>query len=680
VNSLRYFPARAAADKTMTARPSNLNIDDFKASRSDTTRYLAFVDGLRAISILAVVGFHVGMPGFSGGFVGVDIFFVISGFLIINQIKDGLETGRFSILTFYRRRALRILPVFILVLLCVFVLAPLILPTPGVYSDFMMAAVSAPLMLSNVLFYLRQGYFDIAADQKPLLHTWTLSVEEQFYLLTPLILVVMFYLGRRRFGTPAALLAMVIALVSLAGAITQTSTDGRNAAFFLPHWRAWEFVAGGLIVAPAVAAVRRAPRPAVEFVGAIGVAAIVLAIITYDSKTPFPSWRAVLPVAGATLTILAGIAQPRITVARLLALPWLVAIGLVSYGWYLWHWPILSFIRISRLGEPSLLINSAGAGLLAFGLACASYRFIERPIRQWQRSLGEFQYSRRIVTAGVAACLATALIGGASGFAGYRLTQSFLAERYGIEGQGVLDNGCRILASSVIPEHCLHGRLAILLGDSHADALFGSFARRFEQEGIRLISIARGGCNPILFAPSQRSQNRQHGCNNLLGPFEQLLAQTKQLSSVVITSTWANRDLLTPEHLSELVAQFDPTRTRVLIIGPVPIFPTSSLECVVLSDRHRQNRERCGRPRQEVEADRGALVQVLSNTAIGFDNVHYVDPIDLFCDTSTCRPFKGNQVFFRDQGHVLPAGADRIYDGFASDFHWLAGAGQPRTF
>jgi peptidoglycan/LPS O-acetylase OafA/YrhL len=660
----------------MTARPSKLNIDDFKASRSDTARYLAFVDGLRAISILAVVGFHVGMPGFSGGFVGVDIFFVISGFLIINQIKDGLETGRFSILTFYRRRALRILPVFILVLLCVFVLAPLILPTPGVYSDFMLAAASSPLMLSNVFFYLRQGYFDIAADQKPLLHTWTLSVEEQFYLLTPLILLVIFYLGKRRFGIPAALIAITITLVSLAGAITQTSTEGRNAAFFLAHWRAWEFVAGGLIVAPAVATVRRAPRSIVELIGAIGIAAIVLAIIAYDSRTPFPSWRAMLPVAGAALTILVGIAQPRIVVARILALPPLVAIGLVSYGWYLWHWPILSFIRISRLGEASLLVDVLGTGILAFVLACISYRFVERPVRQWQRTLGESQYSARIIAAGVAACVATALIGGGSGLAGYRATQSFVANRYGIEGQGVLDNGCRVLAASAVPEHCLNGRLAILLGDSHADALFGSFARRFDQQRIRLISVARGGCNPLMFAPSQRSQNRQHGCSNLLSPFEQLLARPTQVASVVITSAWANRHLLTAENLAELITQFHPAQTRILIIGPVPIFQTSGLDCVVLSDRYGQDRDRCGKARVEVEAERAPIVQVLSKATIGFGNVRYIDPIDLFCDPSTCRPFKGNQVFFRDEGHVLPVGADRIYDGFADDFRWLTGAEQ----
>jgi peptidoglycan/LPS O-acetylase OafA/YrhL len=655
----------------MTARPSDLSIADSAPDGSDKHRYLAFVDGLRAVSILAVVGFHTGVPGFSGGFVGVDIFFVISGFLIINQIKDGLEAGRFSIFSFYTRRVLRILPVFLLVLLCVFAVAPFILPTPEVYLDFALAAVTAPLMVSNVFFFLRQGYFDIAADQKPLLHTWTLSVEEQFYLVTPLLLIVIFRLGGRRLGGLAALIAIGLAAISLTGAILQTSTAGRNAAFYLAHWRAWEFVAGGLIAAPVVAVLRRAPRLAIELIGAAGLVAVAVAITAYDSRLAYPSWRAVLPVAGGALMILAGLAQPRIAVARLLALRWFAGIGLVSYGWYLWHWPILSFIRISRLDEASLPIDVLGGGLLAFLFACATYVWVERPIRRWRRSPGAIKRPPRIVAAGVAACVATALIGGLTSAAGYWANTSLVASRYGIEGQGVLDNGCRLLTSSTLPAGCLDGKLGLLLGDSHADALSGTFTRRLDRHGVRLITLARGGCSPMVFAPSQRKQYRQHGCANLLGPFEQALARPMPIASVVIESAWANRDLLTVENLSELIAQFDPARTRVLLVGPVPIFGKSSLACVVLSDRYGESRERCGRLRAEIDAERASIVKVMAAMPARFANVRYIDPIGLFCDASTCRPFSHDQVFFRDEGHVLPLGADRIYDGFAADFRWL---------
>src|SRR5688572_19395445 len=169
----------------------------------DRSEYLPFVDGLRAVSILAVVGFHIGLAGFPGGYVGVDIFFVISGFLIINQIKDGLEANRFSIVGFYARRALRILPAFLIVVLATLVVAPFVLPAPTIYLEYTRQAAISPLMLSNFLFYRRQGYFDLQADEKPFLHTWTLSIEEQFYLLAPILLITLFILNKRKFGTLA---------------------------------------------------------------------------------------------------------------------------------------------------------------------------------------------------------------------------------------------------------------------------------------------------------------------------------------------------------------------------------------------------------------------------------------------------------------------------------------------
>lgn len=637
-------------------------------SDTDKPHYLAFVDGLRAISILAVVAFHVGVPGFHGGFIGVDVFFVISGFLIIGQIRAGLERGHFSLASFYARRSLRILPPFLVMLVVVNLIAPFVLPTPDVYFDFALAAVAAPLMISNILFLSRQGYFDLAADQKPLLHTWTLSVEEQFYFFAPLSLMLIFRLGGRRFGHAALVIAAIIFAWSFAGSITETSLAGRNHAFYLAHWRGWEFVAGGLIAGPAVAALGRAPRLFVEIVGAAGLLGIVAAVIVFDPQTAYPSYRAALPVAGAVLVILSGLAQPGIIAARLLALPAMVAIGLVSYGWYLWHWPILSFIRIVQLDEASPASLIAGAGA-AFVLACASYRYLEQPIRLW-RTRGGLTRPARLVAAAVAACFGIAVLGGFGSTAGYVATNSFVASRYGTEGQGVLDNGCRLLTSSSLPPHCLQGRLGVLLGDSHADAMSGALAQRFDQQGVRLISVARGGCSPILFAPAQRRQNRQHGCSNLLAPFEQLLALPAPLASVVIMSAWGNRELLTPGGLADLVSQFD-ARTHVLLIGPVPVFPLSSLDCVVLSDRYGGGRDRCDKPRAEVDADRAPIVRVLAAASSVIPNLRYVDPIDLFCDAQTCRPANGDKVYYRDAGHVTPAGAHHIYDRFETDFRWL---------
>ena len=221
-----------------------------------------------------------------------------------------------------------------------------------------------------------------------------------------------------------------------------------------------------------------------------------------------------------------------------------------------------------------------------------------------------------------------------------------------------------------IPDHCLKGELAILLGDSHADAMFGSFARTFNGFGLELIYMGRGGCDPLHFTPSARKNNRNHGCANLLGPFERLLSMPTSIASVVVTPSWSSANTL--EAWSEIISQFDRSRTRILILAPVPGFKYSSLDCVVLSDRYGISRDRCTRSQFEVEKDRAVIVDVLKKTADkGFGNVRYVDPIDIFCDERTCRPFKGNQVFYRDGSHVLAQGADLISQRFENDFRWL---------
>jgi len=639
-------------------------------SDAQSFKYMPFIDGLRAISILAVVAYHVGLPGVPGGFVGVDIFFVISGFLIVNQIKATLSSGRFSIVSFYAHRALRILPLYILVLLLSYVVALFILPTAEIYWDFLASAVLAPLMSTNVLFFLHQGYFDLSAIDKPLLHTWTLSVEEQFYLVAPMLLYLIFCAGKRRFGMPAIVIGMALASASVIGAVAMTSTGGQNAAFYLSQWRAWEFIAGGFIGAQAVAAVRRISPAFVEAMAWIGAAAILCAVAAFNARTAYPSINAALPVAGAVLILLCGMARPDNTVARLLALRPLVAIGLVSYGWYLWHWPLLSFERIALFSEGALLPDALAGGLLAFSLACLSYRYIERPIRDWRKVPGNLKHPRRIVLGFAVACIATSVVGAVAALGGYRSTDSYVASHYGIAGRGVLDNGCD--GKHGFPAHCFAGTYGVLIGDSHATVLFGTLAKRLSATSINFVSMARGGCYPLLLSPSRREPTRRDDCARLIAPFERVLREEPTPSFVIISGNWA----YAPEAsrlLSDMISEFDASRTRILLIGPVPMFARSSLECVVLSDRYGISRDRCAKPRADVEAQNAAIIDVLKAMTVRFPNVRYIDPIDVFCDPDSCRPYSGDTVFYLDSHHLSPAGVDALYDSFAGDFAWLIG-------
>ncbi len=633
---------------------------------SGPLHYLAFVDGLRAISILAVVAYHVGVPGAPGGFVGVDVFFVISGFLIIGQIKDALASKRFSILSFYANRALRILPLFLIVVVLTDIAAPFVLPTMAIAWDFIPSAATAPVLVSNFTFLLTQGYFDISGIEKPLLHTWTLSVEEQFYFWAPILLILVFRIGNRRFGRPAAAIGLAMLGASLAATIAAAAAGG--AAFYMTPYRAWEFLAGGLIGTWVVTVMQRLPRALLELLGWIGVGCILLAVATFDARMPYPSSNAVLPVAGAALVIACGRSDPTLSAARFLALRPMTAIGLVSYGWYLWHWPILSFMRIARMDEQALLPDTLGAGVLALALAAISYRYVEQPIRRWRKSPGNLLQPGRIVLAATVICCALAAVGGGGAYLSHLGIHSYLAAHYGIEGRGGLDNGCERVSAGRLADKCFEGPVGLLLGDSQASVLSGSFTRSFDALGRRLVSLAGPGCHPTFFAPGPDRASRLGQCANRAASFERLLAKPEQLPFVILSANWG-----TPEEhaqrLSELISGFDP-RTRILLLGQVPFFPRSSLECVVLSDRFGSNRDRCIVARAQAGPMRAEWLKAV---AARFPNVRYVELFDVFCDQTTCRPFAQNVVLFSDTHHVLPSGADRIFDTFQDDFLWLAG-------
>ena len=301
--------------------------------------------------------YHVGIPGISGGYVGVDVFFVISGFLIISQIVAGLQRGTFSFGEFWARRALRILPPYLLVLAVTAALAPFVLVMPDEFRAFSREVRDAALMVVNHLYLSQQGYFDTSSDTKVLLHLWSLAVEEQFYLVAPCLTVLLWQLPvwLQRPALRSRLLLWAALLMfggSLAGCILLTS-GGRNYAFYLTVLRAWEFIAGGAIgfLVPLAA---RLPRRLHGWLAAAGLAAILVAAASFRSDTLYPSWRAMVPVFGATAVILAGLADPKTPVIRLLAAPPLVWIGLVSYAWYLWHWPLLALSRIHNFGERDL--------------------------------------------------------------------------------------------------------------------------------------------------------------------------------------------------------------------------------------------------------------------------------------------------------------------------------------
>ena len=340
-------------------------------------RYRPEIDGLRAIAVAAVILFHAGFALFSGGFVGVDVFFVISGFLITSIIVEELKTGRFSVLRFYERRARRILPALFMVMAACIPFAYRLL-SPDDLKDFAQSLAAICLFASNVLFWGESGYFDTQAELKPLLHTWSLAVEEQFYVVFPLLLMAAWRLGR------GVLLSLIgaIAVVSLFLSVDEVR-NFPSAAFYLLPSRAWQLLVGALASFVAdrwqAADVRQsAVRLAHEAVGWGGMAMIVLALFLFDERTPFPGLNAALPTLGTALVLLG--ASDRTSVGRMLAWRPLVGLGLISYSAYLWHQPLFAFTKHALLADlpTDLAIVLCAATIV---LACLSWRYIEQPFR-----------------------------------------------------------------------------------------------------------------------------------------------------------------------------------------------------------------------------------------------------------------------------------------------------------
>ena len=336
-------------------------------------KYRAEIDGLRALAVLPVMFFHAGFEVFSGGFVGVDVFFVISGYLITALIISELEIGQFSILKFYERRARRILPALFLVMsLCIPFSYALL--SPSDFRDFGQSLVAVSIFSSNLLFWLESDYFDIATEFKPLLHTWSLAVEEQFYLIFPLLLLALWRLNNKILMLVLLSLIFCISIIySHWGAYNVPSFN-----FYSITSRAWELLIGVFLAlflwnysSPKSIALN-------QFLSILGLTAICFSITTFDAKTPFPSFYALIPTLGTALIILSS--THGTLVNKLLTLKPVVGIGLISYSSYLWHQPIIAFANIYFLETPTAGMFLALI-VLALLLAFVSWRFFERPFR-----------------------------------------------------------------------------------------------------------------------------------------------------------------------------------------------------------------------------------------------------------------------------------------------------------
>lgn len=455
-------------------------------------QYRREVDGLRAVAVLSVILYHANFKLFGGGFVGVDVFFVISGYLITGLILMDQEAGRFSLGRFYERRMRRILPaLFFMMSVCLLLAWFWLLPQD--MDDFAQSVVAVALYLSNVYYWLRSGYFDIASELKPLLHTWSLAVEEQYYLVFPFLLMAV----RRWRPTGKLMLFFLIGLSSLALA-HWSAPIYCGATFFLLPTRAWEFLIGAMVVVYEQARPNRAVKPLIpDIAAALGVSLVLYGVFSFDSKTPHPSLYTLAPVGGVALLLL--FASGQTFVGRLLGSRLFVGLGLISYSAYLWHWPLFVFARHRSLNEPSAW-SFAALSCLALLLGYLSWRYVETPFRQPGR-VGRntiFAFSGALTCGFLAVGIAWHNGGGYRS----RFSQEVLALNDASSNKNPRQARCNTggLAFRPPTQACVLGDgdhvVGALLGDSHADALSYALSLALQSSSLGVSQMTYGGCAP----------------------------------------------------------------------------------------------------------------------------------------------------------------------------------------
>jgi peptidoglycan/LPS O-acetylase OafA/YrhL len=652
--------------------------------------YRRDIDGLRAVAVLAVVAFHVGLPGAAGGFVGVDVFFAISGFLITGLLAREIErTGTVALSEFYARRVRRLLPALATVILATLVLGAFVLPPTGEQQALARSALATAAFVSNLHFWQAAGdYFADQTESMPLLHTWSLAVEEQFYVVWPALLLLLAWLARRSRRPFAPLAVLGLTLVSLASfaAGVWATTTWPLAAFYLTPFRAWEFAAGGLL------ALRPwAPRSRVGASGlaSAGLLAIVAASLAFGPETAFPGVAALLPVAGTLWVIAAGTGGPANPVSSLLATAPLVRIGQLSYSWYLWHWPLLVIVRAAARGERALGRDTAVA-LGALLLAELTYRLIENPIHR--RRPAPFHTTRAALASGLA--LSVALAAGAS-WAEHRAR----ALDFRVEDAGPMNPGCNGFVAREICTNGPWGRSPGLLlwGDSHA-ARLSSLAVAFGAEtGTPLLQRTSIGCPPLLRVVPTRNDGRPNlvcgSFNNEVQAEIGSLAAAGQLRGVVLAARWPNylagpregggvpRRLAVGGQVldhaesvealhSGLAARLDALQAaglRVVVVATWPEFPWPVASCL------RRGEASCSLPRPEVESERDEAMSVLRRVIAGRSGVRLVDPLEAFCSADACSPLRSGELVYADQNHLTFRAAASLLPRARADLRWLVG-------
>jgi peptidoglycan/LPS O-acetylase OafA/YrhL len=611
-----------------------------------TVVYRPDIDGLRAIAVLSVLGYHLRMACCRGGFVGVDVFFVISGYLISAVILKDIHSEKFSLVSFYERRVRRIFPALIAMLICTSLIAYLCF-LPSELVSFAKSLVAAVFSASNFYFWNTSGYFSAPVETKPLIHTWSLAVEEQFYVFLPMFL----YLAHRFFPRKMRLSIILIALSSLAlsavGAFRHPT-----ATFYLPHTRAWELLLGVLISLDAFPEIS---GPVFRNAAAFGgLALISAAVFVFTTNTPFPGLAALLPCVGAALVIAAGRSGTSV-VARMLSLKPVVFLGLISYSLYLWHWPIIVFQGMESFLVTgfSMRVVKLACVAVSFVVATLSWKYVESPFRTGRKCLSRPTLFKLTSSA----CALAATIGivmiTANGFP-FRYPRkaiqvaSYLeynSAAYFRDGHCFISSGYKFNDFDV--SECLGKDLNkknyLLFGDSHAAQLWYGLSTTLN--GVNVLQATGSGCKPMLEQPLLASDT----CQQLMGYIFKNYLPSHRVDRVLIAARWQEGDLAPLAHTLDWMKQ---RGISVVVFGPMVQYDTALPRLLAFSIRE-DDPEIPDEHRLDQRSLNDSLRRIADQEAVDFVSLY-----ESLCGPRSCAEFGANGVPLQfDYGHLTKEGS-----------------------
>jgi peptidoglycan/LPS O-acetylase OafA/YrhL len=623
--------------------------------------YRRDIDGLRGIAVLSVILFHAGFSWFQGGFIGVDVFFVISGYLITSIIQKEIDGGSFTLVNFYERRVRRIMPALFVTIVITWI-AALLLYMPPEFKSYSASVATTAAFVSNILFWRQGGYFAGPAEIKPLLNIWSLAVEEQFYLLFP---VTMVFLARFRHKTRLFVICLIL-VTSLTLSIWSTS-HAPGAAFFLTPSRAWELMLGAVLAFDFLKVSQS--RWIAESASITGLSMIVWSVFSFSSKTHFPGAKAAIPCLGAAFLIYSGLSV-KTAIGRILGSQPLVFVGLISYSLYLFHWPVFAFVRYYWILPLPVYVRIA---VLFFSTVAAllSWRYIEKPFRSVHKRI-----SRRELCLGAAVASAVFLVIGLIGYVneGFpRRYPGYVHLQYRDRLGEYNERNCFLLSDQELSEwkgdQCLLSKrglpTALLWGDSFAAHLVPGIKANTSLMDYDVLQYSVAGCAPIL----DRESSWRSGCR---AAAEEALEIVKNFSvvRVILAVRWDTECRYYDDFFVSIrntIAALHSRGVEVLIIGQSPTFTFwDSLDVQYrLTISHRQS--------SNFYPFLSFGDEFISSIRKELAGIPLVDPMEVLCRPQACQILANGKPLYIDGAHLSVLGSTILIRAIAEELNAPAG-------